>query len=189
MNHKKKKRKKTILRLFKMKKSKKVFLCAVSVSVFSIAIFVMYLLDNTKTWEINFAFYAALFILPLTWILYVLSLLIDRKELHEYTINNYLFKPLEFDLYQDLRILMEEKEMSNSIEEKELLEKYKLLVHDLTKNKDHYLVYKDNIPHALIKYQRNFKNKTVNIETIFLKAHDFEEEIDILLKKEGFQRI
>ncbi len=172
-----------------MQKTKKIFHYNIFIFILAVAVFIMYFLDNSKTWKIKTAFYLAIIACFFGLLTLILCYFIERKTLREYKINNYLFVPLEIDHYQDLRILMEQKNLSNTLEEKELLEKYKLLTHDLAKQNNHYIVYFNENPFALIKFKKDLKSKTCEVKIIYTDGYNFEKEIEIIMKKEGLHRI
>ncbi len=151
-----------------MKYTKKNIIYATLISIITFAIILMFAFDKTKTWEIKFALWFAIALTCIIWLVVLLSYFVERKGLKEYEIGEYKFLPFDFDFYQDLRILLEEKEIDNTQEEKELLDQYKLKAHDMVKENCYYLVYKDNLACALIKYHKDIKKFEVLKTTVNL---------------------
>lgn len=161
-----------------MKHTRKVFIYAIITSVIAFAIVLMFAFDNSRTWEINFALWFSLSLTCIIWLVVLLSFLLERKELKEYEIGEYKFLPFDFDFYQDLRILLEEKEIENTLEEKELLNQYRLKAHDMVKENCYYLVYKNDTVCALIKFHKDTKTFEI-IKSIV----NLEPEIEEIRKK------
>lgn len=168
-----------------MKKTKRLLTYALIISVLFVFILIVFILAKSKTWKIYCAFYSSLIITPLSYILVLLSYFSERKELKEYQIDGFIFKPLQYDMYQDLRILMEDKELDNSDEEKELLEKYEEKTILFTKEGNKYLVYNNDLPCALVEYNKNFKTKTAKFGILFVKEESLNELFDKILEKEN----
>lgn len=165
-----------------MKHTKRNIIYALIISFLTIVIAILFFNIEKKSWKIEFAFYFSLGLTTIIWIDVFFSFIIEIGELKPYKINDFEFKPMDYDFYQDLRILFEEKNLENSQEEKELLEKYKLKTNELTRANCYYLVYKDSNPCALIKYNYNKKEKSCFFE-IIKSTCDLTLEINEILKK------
>lgn len=166
---------------------KRIFICALIVSILSGFIFVMFLFNNSSM-KIKIAFFSSIFILIISWLLCLFGYLSERKRLKEYTINGYCFAPLDNDLYLDLRMLLETKESDNSIAEKELLDEYKEKTLGMVKKGIYYLVYLENKPYALVKYVRDFKYKEFQIEVVYTEGNNLENELNFILEKENIDK-
>ena len=88
------------------------------------------------------------------------------------------------DYSQDLRMLMDKTHISNTEEEAELLEKYEEIAINYERTRCCYLVYFKEKPIALIKVNRDLKNKEVNFN-VESSLEDCTKLLDIIAKQYG----
>lgn len=87
---------------------------------------------------------------------------------------------LDYDDYQHVRVLLCEKEISNSSEEVELLKEYDTKTVDLIRTHYHYIVFDKETPIAIFYVLTNDKKDTI---TFLSKQDNKKEEIIKLLSK------
>lgn len=149
-----------------MRYTKKSLIFGIIVSVATLLIILMFISDETKTWKINFALYFSLDIFVIMWLIVLCTFLVEKNKLRAYEINGYKFKPVDYDDYQEIRILFEEKDLANTQEEKDLLNEYRLKTNTFARANSYYLVFKEKVAVALIKINKNKRRKICNYEII-----------------------
>ncbi len=170
-----------------MKNTKRLLKFTIACLIMTVIISKLFLLDK-KSQIIKSSFFVAILATSIICLLTIISFFIERKELIEYKENGYIFKPLDLDMYLDVRILLDDKEKENSHEEQIRLEKYESLTKTYVKQKDIYLVYFENKPYALLRFHKNIKDRTCKIDYISKSSSDLKNEIEVILKKEKLKR-
>ena len=165
-----------------MKKTKLLFILCLVVFVLFVCSLGIYFLDVNSP-----KYLASLIFSSIGLIVIVLLTLLVRKfeklELKPYAFDKYSFCPMEKDFYQSLRVLLDESNIENSLEEKNKLEKYELLALDYERKGNVYIVFENEIPLALIQVDKNLKNKTIvfkEIKNVLENKENFYEQIATL---------
>lgn len=123
--------------------------------------------------------------LLLSLLCYIFYGLNEKRILHQHVIDDYDFIPVNRDHIHDMRLLIDDKPLENSKEEKDKIDICFEKTYQLEKKNCAYLIRKNNIPIGILNLKNKKRKEFLGYEILYAKEEVDNKIIEQLIKEEN----